>query len=246
MSSCPPGAGAIKTVEPRPGVRPPHSGLNNLSGKPSEQRWFVDDDQGRQTREYSRQDWLRYRSFYLSLVEKTDRLLGVVLDTIGHSPATAVVYTTDHGDALGEHGLPYKGPFMYEELIRIPWIISTPGFTARHRDDFVRQTDLAPTLASLAGLRWPSSTDGRDLTQPGPAPDAVLLEYYAKQQHVNPIRTIRTRRWKLNWYDSGHKELYDLQVDPHELTNLAGRAPVPSELERRLDAWRPPLTRPQA
>ena len=73
----------------------------------------------------------------------------------------------------------------------------------------------------------------------------MFLEYYAKQKWVNPIRTIRGRRWKLNWYDSGHQELYDLQSDPHELRNLAGDARsggVKTELEKRLTAWRGPVS----
>jgi hypothetical protein len=72
-----------------------------------------------------------------------------------------------------------------------------------------------------------------------------LAPYYAKQKYANPIRTIRTRRWKLNWCDSGQKELYDLLADPYEKLNLAGEtqaAVVQSDLEKRLGAWRPPLT----
>src|SRR5262249_62187518 len=113
------------------------------------------------------------------------------------------------------------------------------------RDDLVTQADLSPTLASLAGLKWPSKVMGLDLTRQKNARDAVFLEYYSKQKWVNPIRTIRTRKWKLNWYDSGHQELYDLETDPQEaknLTNEANLSKTKKELEARLNAWRP--TRP--
>jgi arylsulfatase A-like enzyme len=205
----------------------------------------VDKDQGRATREYSPEDWIRYRSYYCGLVEKVDACLGTVLDAVPDLNSTVVVYTTDHGDALGEHGLPFKGPFMYEELIRIPLVIAAPGkLTGGKRDEMVTQCDLAPTLASLAGVAWLSKTTGRDLTAKLAPRDAVFLEYYSKQKWVNPIRTIRTRRWKLSWYDRGNKELYDLKSDPHEMANLAGKAEfakVQRELEKRLTDWRAPL-----
>lgn len=236
---------ALKAVARRAGVRPPASGLADLKTKPAEQREYVDKDQGRATRAYTPEDWLRYRSYYLSLVEKVDQNLGTVLAGVPDLDSTVAVYTSDHGDALGEHGLPFKGPFMYEELLRIPLVIRAPGrLAAGVREDLVTQADLAPTLAALAGVRWPAPVQGRDLTRKAPPPDTVFLEYYAKQKWVNPIRTVRTRRWKLNAYDRGNRELYDLAADPHELKNLAG-APgtrdVQRQLEARLNAWRGPL-----
>ncbi len=233
----------LASVKPRPGVRPPFTGLDNLRGKPAEQRAFVDQDQGQQTRQFTPEDWIRYRSFYLDLVEKTDALLGKSLDAAGALDNTVVACTTDHGDALGEHGLSYKGPSLYDELIRIPLVLAAPGLQRQQRHDLVRQTDLAPTLASLAGLRWDVPGDGRDLTRDRKGPDAVFLEYYSKQKWVNPIRTIRTRQWKLNWYNSGHKELYDLSQDPNEVRNLAGSGhPMQARLEARISAWRGPIS----
>jgi arylsulfatase A-like enzyme len=230
----------VGSVKVRAGVKPPASGLENLKGKPGQQRAFVDEDQGRQTREFGLEEWLRYRTFYLELVEKTDALLGKVLDAV--SGETVIAYTSDHGDALGEHGLSYKGPFMYEELLRIPLILCGAGLKKGVRQDLVRQCDLAPTLAALAGTKWPSTVDGRDLMRDEKGPDAVFLEYYSKQKWVNPIRTMRGRRWKMNWYDSGAKELYDLQRDPGELNNLAGKVAGQREMESRINAWRLPLS----
>lgn len=240
------GTGRLKEVAPRPGILPPASGLSNLQGKPAEQQQYVDHDQGKQTRGFTAAEWIRYRSLYCELVEKVDGQLGKVLDAVRAWDDTIVVYTSDHGDALGEHGLPFKGPFMYEELIRIPLVISGPGSSglSSRRSDLVTQTDLAPTLASMAGIAWPGKTTGFDLTQPGRAREGVYLEYYAKQKWVNPIRTIRTRQYKLNWYDRGNKEVYDLKNDPHELRNLAGRPEVREQqkrLEASLSAWRKPI-----
>jgi arylsulfatase A-like enzyme len=229
-------------------VKPPASALDNLAGKPSEQQDYVARDQGRATRAYTPQDWIRYRSYYCQLVEKTDANLGAVLSAIPDLDSTVIVYTSDHGDALGEHGLPFKGPFMYEENVHIPLLVRAPGAFSGSavRDELVTQADIAPTLASLARIKWPGKVAGRDLTRNLAPPDAVFLEYYAKQKWLNPIRTIRTPRWKFNWYDRGNRELYDVARDPHELANLAGQPAVrtvQSQLEARLDAWRAPMVK---
>jgi arylsulfatase len=233
-------AGKLANPFIRAGVQTPRSGLDNLDAKPPEQRAFVDNDQGRATAKFTPEDWRKYREFYLSLVEKTDAYLGQLLDAAALFDDTVVAYTSDHGDALGEHGLPFKGPFMYEELIRVPLLIQAPGrLKAGVRDDLVTQADLAPTLAALAGLAWHAKTDGQSLVQPVRR-DAVFLEYYSKQKWVNPIQTIRTRRHKLNAYESGHRELYDLQADPAETRNLAvspAYAALRKSLEQRLATW---------
>ncbi|MGH9723357.1 MAG: sulfatase family protein [Bryobacteraceae bacterium] len=228
----------VRDVAPRPGVEPPRSRLDNLEGKPREQRAFVDEDQGRATRDFTPGDWIRYRSYYLQLVEKVDACLGAVLSAIPDFDTTIIAYTSDHGDALGEHGLPFKGPFMYDELVRIPLTVTGTGRGERH--DLTTQADLAPMLASRAGVTWPR--------QAAASRDAVFLEYYSKQKWVNPIRTVRTQRWKLNLYDSGARELYDLAADPYETRNLSGHAAerdTERRLASRLDAWRAPLTQPK-
>jgi len=95
----------------------------------------------------------------------------------------------------------------------------------------------------LAGIPWPSPVSGLNLARARGERREVFLEYYAKQKWVNPIRTIRTRRWKLNRYDRGHVELYDLERDPDEVRNLAAEpslAGLRRQLEQRLDAWRRP------
>ena len=238
--------GERESVAPRAGVRPPATGLSNLDGKPAEQRQYMDKDQGRPTLGYKPEDWLRYRSYYLGLMELADACLGAVLGSVKDWDNTIVVYVADHGDALGEHGLPFKGPFMYEPLIHIPLVLCAPKLKPARRDDMAASIDVAPTLASLAGLRWPAAVTGRDLSGGSIDRDAVFLEYYSKQKWVNPIRTIRTRRWKLNWYDSGNQELYDLREDPNETRNLAAdpaALKTRRQLEARLNAWRAPLTR---
>ncbi|MBI2686925.1 MAG: sulfatase-like hydrolase/transferase [Acidobacteria bacterium] len=226
----------------RPGVKPPATGLANLSAKPSEQREFVEKDQGKITADFDANHWLRYRSYYLNLLEQTDVQLGQVLDAAGDLADTIVVYTADHGDQLGGHGLPFKGPFMYEPLIRIPLLIRAPGrMQPGRRDDLVTQADIAPTLAALAGVEWPRKIDGESLVKEI-SRDAIFLEYYAKQKWVNPIRTVRTKRWKLNLYESGNRELYDLVADPYEgkdLSKTPEHKHTMAALELRINRWWP-------
>ena len=231
-------------VQPREGIRLPFSGVENLENKPREQKGYL----ARVPPSGAKpDDWLRYRSYYCDLVEQVDQSLGMLLDACGDLDSTIIAYTSDHGDGLGEHGLPFKGPFMYDELVRIPLCIAAPKAAAGRgvRDDFATQADLLPTLASLAGLAIPEGLDGVNLTRKQAGRDAIFLEYCGQQHNIYPIRTIRTRQWKLNWYDSGGKELYDLDRDPHELKNLAG-APaahsVQEKLEARIAGWRPSLS----
>ena len=222
------------------GVQAPKTTRADLAGKPSAQARYLNDDQGRPMLKYTADDWVRYRSFYCDLLEKADECLATVLAAIDRGSNTVVVYTSDHGDALGEHGLPFKGPFMYEPLIRIPLVIAAPGLKVSRRGDFAASIDLAPTLAGLAGCKWPAPVDGRDLSKGPSGRDSVFLEYYGKQHWVSPIRTIRTADWKLNCYSNGDVELYDLAHDPVEVKNLAGTpaaAEVQRKLQARLDHW---------
>lgn len=231
------------SVPSRRGVRAPSTTKADLAAKPSPQLRYLNEDQGRPTRSYTAEDWIRYRSLYCELVEKADRCFHSALSAVKDRDNTIVVYTSDHGDALGEHGLPFKGPFMYEPLIRVPLVMAGPGLTKKTtRDDFVVSADLAPTLAGLAGLQWPAPIDGKDLSRKASGRDAVFLEYYAKQHWVEPIRTIRTAKWKLSCYENGGGELYDLEKDAAEATNLYNEPKwvgIRKRLAERLEHWWP-------
>ena len=224
----------------RAGIAAPASGRADLATRPKPQLLYMQKDQGRAARDYGPQDWQRYRSFYYELIEDADANLGIVLEALDKSGPAIAVYSSDHGDALGAHGLPFKGPFLYEELLRIPQVISWPGRIPKAivTDQLTSQIDLLPTLCDLAGVPPPVGLSGsslrplleerRDFRR-----DAIFAEYYAKQKSVNPIRTIRTRDWKLNVYLDGGRELYHLKDDPSETKNLAG-APAHAAIEKTL------------
>jgi arylsulfatase A-like enzyme len=239
----------------RPGVTLPSNFEDDLRSKPAAQEEFLTTDQKKITIGWGKEEWLRYRSYYLSLLEKLDGYVGTILEPLRSrrdADDTIVVCSSDHGDMGGAHHLPLKGPFMYDELLRVPLVISHPR---RSRgpvvsDSMVSGVDLAPTLASMAGIEWPNPLPGKNFSLLFDHPQeiihaAVFAEYYGKQHWVNPIRTIRTVDWKYNVYVAPGVELsaemYDLKNDPGEIHNLVGQSAyqnVQNALAADLLAWR--------
>ena len=238
-------------VPVRPGVTIPENFDDDLEDKPTPQRQFLVDDQGKVTLNWNKQRWLEYRSYYLNLIEKVDGHLGTILDAFekkGETQDTIVIYTSDHGDMGGAHKLPFKGPFMYEELLNVPLVISLPDrFPAPvSSESLVSLIDIVPTLCDLTGVQWPGPLSGKSLLPLFEAPrgqihSVIYSEYYGKQKWAVPIRTIRTREWKYNAYVNGGKELYDLKADPGEMVNQidsARCADVRQRLAKEIQRWR--------
>jgi arylsulfatase A-like enzyme len=135
---------------------------------------------------------------------------------------------------------------MYEELIRVPLVISWPDrIPPADTDALVSLIDLLPTLCVLTGVAAPQGIDGLSLVpileqRAGRVRDMVFGEYFGKQAWRVPIRMVRTERWKYVRYRSDGEELYDLDADPGELRNLArdpGGAAERARLGRELDDW---------
>lgn len=182
----------------------------------------------------------RYQEFvkqYLRCIAGVDRSVGAIrqlLDELKLADNTIVVFASDNGFLLGEHGLSHKW-LMYEESIRIPLIIRDPRLaeasSGRRLDPLVLNIDLAPTLLDLAGAAIPKDTDGRSL-KPLLAGEGVPWRtdfFYEHHFHyggkIPRTEGVRTTDWKYVTYfdvDRPFEELYDLQHDPHEEHNLAG------------------------
>ncbi len=223
---------------------------DDLSKKPRPQLQYLQEDQGKAATGLTEEDWIDYLNVYAYLVEKVDADIGKVLDELrkrGLAERTTIVLTSDHGDHGGGHGLLFKGPAMYEELVRIPLAISFPGRVGMGRrvNELVVNVDLLPTLCELAGLAGLQGVHGRSLVpllegKKAAWRDYVIGEYYSKQRWVNPIRMVRTRDWKYTRYQKWGEELYDLRTDPGEVNNLAASQPH-AEMKRNLsdilNAW---------
>ena len=180
--------------------------------------------------------------YYASLAyvdEKIGEVLGA-LESCGLAGDTVVVFLSDHGDFLGEHGLFYKMSFR-EHPARVPLIVHAPArYAPRRVSQPVSLADLMPTLADLARTgaseALPRPVDGRSLVTllegaPEDAEATVLGEYLAEGVHA-PMVMLRRGRWKLIHTPSDPDQLFDLESDPLELVNVAAGhgAPVLAEL----------------
>ena len=169
------------------------------------------------------------------------------LETTQELDNTYVIYSSDNGFHLGEHRLPAGKDFPYEEDIRVPAVVRGPGVPAGHRiEAMVLNSDLAPTLAEIAGIEAPEFVDGRSFLalfdDPGHAwRESFLIERrqfegqyvgLAENLGMSPDELdrsaqfdgIRTTAWTYVEYGTGERELYELAADPHQLDNVVETA----------------------
>jgi iduronate 2-sulfatase len=183
---------------------------------------------------------------YYACTTFVDAQIGLILDALDRlelADDTIVVFFGDHGFHLGEHGLWGKNT-MFEESTRIPLIISIPGKAAGAvASQFVEAVDLYPTLSDLCGLPAPQGTEGTSFAplfdDPGRAwKTAVFANVFRPASTLG--RSVRTARYRYTeWGSVGAAELYDLETDPGETTNLAAdfaHAPIRAELQNVLRA----------
>jgi len=204
--------------------------------------------------ELVRWKYQRYMRNYLRCVRGVDECVGRLvawLDEHGLADDTVVVYSSDQGFFLGEHGW-FDKRWMYEESFAMPLIVRWPGVTAPGTRDrhLVQNVDYAETFLDLAGVVVPADMQGRSLLpllrgeDPGDWRDALYYHYFefpgvhAVARHDG----VRTERYKLiDFYQLDEQELYDLERDPDELRNVWGDpdyAEVREGLQERLLALR--------
>ncbi len=216
-------------------------------------------------------------AMYYGMISYLDDGIGIILDALDRldlAEDTIVVFTADHGDYAGEHGMMLKSGTFYDCMTRVPLIVSWPGGApeGETRDDLVSNIDVMPTVMSLAGLESEKPVHGRLLPGIGgetpreavfaehgaggprvlmsdleqypdyttPLKNLVVRVMHARNAEGRP-KMVRTDRWKYV-YDPMDPvdELYDMDNDPWELTNVAAfpeYADVRSELRDRLLRW---------
>ena len=170
----------------------------------------------------------RIAAVYCGMITFIDEQIGKTLDlleTTGRLDRTLIVFSTDHGHFLGQHGLLEKGPFHYEDVIRVPMIAAGPG-VSRGELNMTPQTlvDLPSTFAAAATgsvPRWMQGVDQAHAWRHGGGRERVIVENHHNGAAVH-LRTLVTRTHKLTvWRDRpGWGELFDLENDPGELVNL--------------------------
>jgi iduronate 2-sulfatase len=166
---------------------------------------------------------------YFAAISFVDAQVGKVLDAVdrlGLRDNTIIVFWSDHGYQLGEHGLWFKQS-CFEESARTPLIIAVPNQKTAGQPSrrIVELLDIYPTLADLAGLTPPADLQGRSLRPllNHPAAEWNYPAFTQVQRGKVPGYSIRTERWRYTEWDLGAKgvELYDHDADPQELKNLA-------------------------
>ncbi len=172
----------------------------------------------------------RWIAHYYGLCTMVDDLVGRVIEELKKRNLienTLVLFTSDHGEMMGDLGRFGKGNFL-EEIIRVPLIVRPPAGDERvaEIDRLVELIDLAPTVLDYAGLPVPEAVQGeslRPLVQTGEGgKDAVLGEFTANDRSLHG-KCLRTERYKyVHWTGGRPAELYDLREDPGEWSNLAG------------------------
>ena len=207
--------------------------------------------------------WRALMARYWGNVSLVDRSVAKILQALedsGKADDTIVVFTSDHGEQMGDHGILGK-TLMYEESVRVPMLLRAPMLNKEQRriaGNF-SHIDLVPTLMELLGLAVPEPMQGESrvsvLRGEAVLDGDVFIEWNGADGHiphsigeaepnrsmVHPLRTvIAADRWKLNIYGQGQGELYDLSTDPHELENLYHRPAHRDrvcELAGRIRTW---------
>jgi arylsulfatase A-like enzyme len=171
------------------------------------------------------------------------------LDKTGLAKTTTVVVLSDHGEAFGVHRFAggrmfFHGQTLYRELLHVPLMFRVPGVKGRIADDVVELIDMAPTIAALSGITPPTSWRGRSLTPalagqalPEKPAYAELLPADAWPHHATSMITGDGKKHVFYRISDGAWEIYDLEADPAERTNIAGSDPQAKDLQQALASW---------
>ncbi|WP_149495532.1 sulfatase [Roseiconus lacunae] len=177
--------------------------------------------------------WSAYYASVSFMDHQVGRLL-TALEQSRYATDTAVIFTSDHGYHLGEHGLWQKSN-LHEEVVRVPLIASVPGVPAGRSDSLVELVDLYPTVCDLMNVPVPDAAQGTSLL---PVIEDQDHELRPDALSLHKGASLRTPRWHYIRYQDGSEELYQMDADPSEITNLAddeSMTKVLADLRERLD-----------
>lgn len=194
----------------------------------------------------SPRQWQEITAYYLALVSHVDDCVGQILQTLdrcGLTDNTMVIFTSDHGEFLGDHGRIQKGMPGHDCITRVPCLIRYPAEIPAGQviEPLVEAVDIVPTILDFCAVQTPSFVQGQSirhlLTGTGTAhrPDALTEAFDADGRHRSA--SLRTDRYRYDCAADGSEWLYDLADDPDELNNVADDpsfGPVVAEMRKRL------------
>lgn len=196
-------------------------------------------------------DWRKTIAYAMGTVTMFDQALGELIAELkkqGLWDSSMIIFTSDQGSMLAEHGLYDKGPYAYDGLMRIPMLVKVPGVKHKEIKHQVSLIDLNETMVEFMGLKpFEKNLDSRSLLPliyKGDeawknVPDEAFYRYEWYNGHWFGMRAIRTPEFKYCFNPVGADELYDLKNDPHEMLNLIDNASFKTtlaDLRSRLSA----------
>ncbi|MDX1565806.1 MAG: DUF4976 domain-containing protein, partial [Phycisphaeraceae bacterium] len=216
-------------------------------------------------RDLHRWKYQRYVKNYLRCIDSVDENVGRVLDYLdknGLAENTIVIYSSDQGFYLGEHGW-YDKRWMFEESLKMPFLIRWPGRIkpGTRCGKLIQNIDYAPTFLEIAGVKIPEQVQGRSLLPLFENPEAdwrktIYYHYYEHggEHQVPAHEGVRNHRYKLiNFYRNDGFNLFDLKNDPNEMTDVSedpAHRKILAEMKAELARLRkqydlPPLKKPK-
>jgi uncharacterized sulfatase len=220
---------------------------DDLKNKPAEQAVWADGRLGQPPTPIKQAQFFGAHTFI-------DQEIGRLLNTIEASvPGAMILYTSDHGVFLDAHRLLDKGPAMYDEITRVPFLVKWPGITPANTvsSSLVSHIDIAPTLLDFFGFEAPKTLEGQSmlplLRNPQSTPRKEVFVEWGRYEvdhdgfgGYQPIRCIRNERYKLSIHLMTTDELYDMKEDPAEMNNLIdspGHAGLRNAMHDKLMDW---------
>ena len=203
---------------------------DTMEGKPSMQvkqqkNWGID--------HYTWEEFAPTAAAYYGIISQMDDAIGKVMHSLeqsGQADGTLIVFTADHGDMCGSHGMVDKHYIMYDDVVHVPLVMSCPDLipAGSHCDEFVSHTlDIPATLLDLIEVEPNPNMQGisfagwfKDAEGKKPIRDCVTATYHGSQFGLYCQRMIRTKEYKYVWNPTDTDELYSLTEDPGELHNL--------------------------
>jgi len=172
-------------------------------------------------------DWRIIKSQYYGNIAWIDDNIVRIMEYVDRkAPDTVVIFTSDHGEMLGDHGYFAKGLYAYDPTVAVPLVIRAPGFEARYYREITQHIDVVPTVLEMLGQERSPGIQGKSLVgamKTGEVVNQFALSMMGYEPRLKMIRNHRFKYWNYN----GHEYLFNLIKDPDESSNKASTLPGP-------------------